>query len=63
MVTNWRPIAALKITYKIFSKLVHARIQDLLEREQSWDQMGFRSLLGVDHALAVLDTVLSKAVE
>ena len=63
MVANWRPIAVLKITYKIFSKLVHTRIQDLLEREQSWDQMGFRSLLGVDHALAVLDTVLSKAVE
>ena len=28
---NWRPIAILKITYKIFAKMLHDRLQPLLE--------------------------------
>ena len=41
-VNNWRPIAALQITYKIFSKMLHNRLKSLLDTRQSADQFGFR---------------------
>ena len=55
---NWRPIAILKITYKIFAKMLHDRLQPLLETEQSMDQVGFRRGTGIDHALAVFENSL-----
>ena len=55
---NWRPIAILKITYKIFAKMLHDRLQPLLETEQSMDQVGSRRGTGIDHALAVFEISL-----
>ena len=60
---NWRPIAILKITYKIFAKMLHDRLQPLLETEQLMDQVGFRRGTGIDHALAVFETVCGKSIE
>ena len=60
---NWRPIAILKITYKIFAKMLHDRLQPLLETEQSMDQVGFRRGTGIDHALAVFETVCGRSIE
>ena len=60
---NWKPIAIVKITYKIFAKMLHDRLQPLLEREQSMDQVCFRRGTGIDHALAVFETVCGKSVE
>ena len=38
---NWRPIAIIKTTYKMFAKMLHDRLQPLLETEQSMDQVDF----------------------
>ena len=60
---NWRPIAILKIAYKIFSSLLHLRLSRQLDFRQSVDQLGFRPRTGVDHAFVVLETVVSKTLE
>ena len=60
---NWRPIATVKITYIFFAQMLHDRLQPLLERELSMDQVGFRRGTGIDHALAVFETVCGKSVE
>ena len=60
---NWRPIAILKITYKIFSRLIYQRLRQRLEEQQSCDQCGFRPNLSVDDAFVVLDTICGKALE
>lgn len=36
-VTNWRPIAILPVLYKIFAKMLHYRLQPILEEHQSHD--------------------------
>ena len=40
-VKNWHRIALLRITYKIFSKMLHTRLRPLLDRSQSANQLGF----------------------
>ena len=60
---NWRPIAILDITYKIFARILYQRIQLVLEPEQSDAQMGFRPRRGVDHALCILELVLGASLE
>ena len=61
--SNWRPIAVLKITYKIFAKLVYKRLRPTLERHQSKDQVGFRPCTSVEDAFVVLESVCSKSLE
>ena len=60
---NWRPIAILKITYKIFSSLLHLRLRRQLDYQQSVDQVGFRPKTGVDHAFVVLEAIIGKTLE
>ena len=60
---NWRPIAILKIAYKIFSSLLHLRLRRQLDFQQSVDQLGFWPRTSVDHAFVVLETVVSKTLE
>ena len=60
---NWRPIAILDACYKLFSKVLHGRLVDVLEREQSDEQMGFRPKRGADDAFIVLESVVSRALE
>ena len=38
---NWRPIAILKITYKIFAKMLRDRLQPLLETNNQWIKLVF----------------------
>ena len=61
--SNWRPIAVLKITYKIFAKLVYKRLRPTLEKHQFKDQLGFRPCTSVEDALVVLASVCSKSLE
>ena len=60
---NWRPLAILNITCKIFSRMVYKRVKPILEAQQSKDQIGFRSSVGVDDAFAVFENVCSKSME
>ena len=62
-VSNWRPIAVLDITYRIFSKILHGRIQPLLDVSQSPEQMGFRCGTSCDDALVAVEAVTEKAFE
>ena len=55
---NWRPIAILSITYKIFARLVYQRIRQDLNEHQSEDQFGFRHSRSTTHALLVLESML-----
>ena len=43
--------------------MLHDRLQPLLETKQSMDQVGFRRDTGIDHALAVFETVCGKGIE
>ena len=58
-----RPIAILKIAYKIFSSLLHLRLRRRLDYQQPVDQLGFRPKTGVDHAFIVLEAIVSKTLE
>ena len=54
---NWRPLAILNITYKIFSSYGYKCVKPVLEARQSKDQIGFRSFVGVGDAFAVFENV------
>ena len=54
---NWRPIAILSITYKIFARLIYQRIRHELDTHQSEDQFGFR------HGRSIVHATLSEGVE
>ena len=60
---NWRPIAILKIPYKLFSRLLYQRLREPLGQQQSYDQVGCRTDFSVDDAYVVFDTVCGKALE
>ena len=60
---NGRPVAILNITYKICTRMVYKRVKLILEVQQSKDQIGFRSSVGVDDAFAVFENVCSKSME
>ena len=60
---NWRPIAVLKVTYKILAKMLHSRLQPILDSRQAPDQVGFRPHRGTEHALGLFDTTCGKSIE
>ena len=60
---NWRPIAVLKITYKIFSRLLYNRLRVVMDDQQPYDQTGFRPNTGIDDAFVVLECLSSKSLE
>ena len=54
MPDNYRPIALISILYMLLSKVLCARVRDILDGEQSVDQAGFRAGFGCqDHLFAV----------
>ena len=57
---NWRPIAVVKITYKIFSRLLYNRLRVVMDDQQPYDQTGFRT---IDDAFVVLECLSSKSLE
>ena len=60
---SWRPIAVLPILYKIFSRLIYARIHPILEKSQSNDQFGFRIDRRIDDVFGILENVIGKTSE
>jgi len=60
---NWRPIAVLRVSYKIFSRLIHQRLRPILEEQQSHDQRGFRPNCSVEDAFLVFEGVTEKCIE
>ena len=50
---TWRPIAVVKVTYKIHAKMLHSRLQPILDSRQAPDQVGFRPHRGAEHTFAV----------
>ena len=63
LLANWRPIAILRITYKIFSRLIYQRLMPILNNHQSSDQVGFRPNCSVEDAFIIYETVASKYLE
>ena len=60
---NWRRVAILSITYKIFARLVYHRIRKDLDAYQSEDQFGFRHSRSTTHALLIIECMFSKEIE
>ena len=60
---NWRPIAILSISCKIFSRVIYNRIRKPLDQEQSDEQFGFRSHRSTSDALLIAESVISKSLE
>ena len=62
-VDNYRPIAVLPILYKLFSKMVCARVKNTLIHAQSVDQAGFRPGFSCDDHLFVVTLISEMFVE
>ena len=60
---NYRPIAILPILYKLFSKVVCARVKDTLILAQSCDQAGFRPGYCCEDHLFTVTQLLEKTNE
>jgi hypothetical protein len=60
---NWRPIAILRVTYKIFTRVLHERLQPILDLKQSPDQVGFRRDTSSLEALLVSEVISGKILE
>ena len=51
---NYRPIAIVPILYMLFSRIIGARIKDILLEAQTVDQAGFRPGFSCDdHSFAI----------
>ena len=53
----------LKLTYKIFAKMICARLRDCLDAHQSMDQTGFRARTRLEDAFFVFESLCSKCLE
>ena len=60
---NCRPIALVRIVYKVFTKLLAGRMEVVLDCAQSPDQAGFRSGFSVDDNLFTMAVLVEKASE
>ena len=60
---NYRPITLLPVLYKLFSRMLHARIKSVLEAAQSVDQAGFRSGFACSDHLFAITQLAEKARE
>ena len=60
---NWRPIALLSISYKIFARCIYHRIREQLDNEQSDEQFGFRTERSTIDALLIAEEVVGKSIE
>ena len=60
---NYRPICIIPILYKLFSKLIGARITKQLDREQTPDQAGFRSGFSCDDDLFTITLLAEICLE
>ena len=60
---NWRPISLLSVSYKIFSRTFYNRIKNILDKQQSEEQFGFRSSRSTTDALIIAESLISKSIE
>ena len=60
---NYRPIAIVQILYKLFTRMVLARIRPHLEAQQSRDQAGFRSYFSTEDHLMTFVLLQEKCLE
>ena len=60
---NYRPITLLLILYKLFSRMVHARIKTILEAAQPVDQAGFRAGFSCTDHLFTISQIAEKMNE
>ena len=60
---NYRPIAVIPILYKLFSKVLCARVRKQLEEQQSVDQAGFRAGYSCDDQLFTITMLSDKLKE
>ena len=60
---NWRPIAILRIVYKIFARMIYGRIKETLNLRQSDEQYGFRADRSTNDALIIAESMVGKCLE
>ena len=60
---NYRPISILPVLYKLFSMVLHARLEKYLEPQQSADQAGFRKGYCCDDHLLTVALIQEKCSE
>ena len=60
---NWRPIAVLRVLYKVFARMVYNRIQPVLDKHQPPEQCAFRPGYRIEEALLTVDLLVSRATE
>ena len=61
--TDFRPIASIRLLYKIFAYMILGRIEDTLEWNQPEEQHGFRSNRRIEEHLLTLNVILDKTLE
>ena len=62
-VKNWRPIALLRIMYKLFSKMLYNRLSPYLNFKLSKDQCAYRKTFSVEDALYGAEVLINKVNE
>ena len=61
--TDFRPIASIRLFYKIFAYMILGRIEDTLETSQPEEQHGFRSKRRIEEHLLTFNVILDKTLE
>ena len=61
-VSGFKPIACLRLFYKLFSYLVLGRIEDTLEHAQPEEQHGFRSGRRLEEHVVTANIVFQKTL-
>lgn len=62
-VENYRSISLISHIYKVFCKLILARIDSILEENQALDQAGFRKSISTSDHLFVVNQMIEKYQE
>ena len=62
-VANWRPIAILPITYKLFTRLLYDRLSPILLKNQSSEQHAFSPGIRIEDALLCAECAIEHALE
>lgn len=60
---NYRPRSLISVLSKLFSTILYARIQDLVENRLAEEQFGFRRGRGCTDAVHVLSMVVENSAE
>ena len=58
--TDFRPIANVRMMYKVFARMILGRIEDLLDASQPEEQHGFRTGRRIEEHLVTANIVLDK---